>query len=324
MRIFITGASGFVGGAIARRLSPDHEVYAMARSANSAEKVRQNGAIPVACDLDSVTAEHLQSMDAVIHAAAFVEPWGSRRDFWKGNVEGTERMLAAARTAEVPRFIHIGTEAALFDGTDLNNVNEHHPYPQKTPFLYSETKKEAEMRVLGANVPGIFETISLRPRLVWGPGDTTILANLVELVDGGKFRWLDGGSARTSTCYIENIAFATQLALGRGRGGEAYFITDGEEFAFKDFITRLLKTVGRDPGQKSISGKLARGIASIVEFVWKTLRIKKKPPITRFAAAIVSRNVTLDISKARAELAYHPLVSPREGFKRMAKTAASS
>lgn len=318
MKIFITGASGFVGGAIARRLAPDHEVYAMARSDRSAEKVAANGAEPVSCDLENVHSDHLAGMDAVIHAAAFVEPWGTRKEFWKGNVEGTERMLAAAKQAGVKRFIHIGTEAALFKGEDLNDIDETFPYPEKTPFLYSETKKEAEIRVLKANQPVDFETISLRPRLVWGPNDTTILANLLELVDGGQFRWIDKGRVQTSTCYIENIAYAAQLALNRGKGGNAYFITDDQTSTVHDFITKLLATANRKPSQKNVPAWVAKSMARMVEFVWKTLRLKKKPPITRFAAAIMSCNCTLNIDKAKSDLNYSPLVTVRDGFKRMA------
>ena len=293
----------------------------MARSDRSAEKVRATGAEPVACDLENVRAEHLEGMDAVIHAAAFVEPWGSRKDFWKGNVEGTERMLAAARNAGVKRFVHIGTESALFRGDDLNDIDESFPYPEKTPFLYSETKKEAEIRVLQANQPVDFETISLRPRFVWGPNDTTLLANLIEMVDGGKFRWINKGQAETSICFVENIAYAAQLALARGKGGSAYFITDDETVTFQNIITRLLATTGRVPTDKNVPAGLARRLASIVEFVWRTLRIKKKPPITRFAAAIMTANCTLRIDRARAELGYSPLVSVRDGLKRMDGTA---
>lgn len=293
----------------------------MARSDRSAEKVRTTGAEPVACDLENIRAEHLEGVDAVIHAAAYVEPWGSRADFWKGNVEGTERMLAAAQNAGVKRFVHIGTESAVFAGQDLNNIDESYPYPEKTPFLYSETKKEAEIRVLQANKPVDFETISLRPRFVWGPNDTTLLANLIEMVDSGKFRWINKGEAETSACYVENIAYAAQLALGRGKGGSAYFITDDENFTFRTIITKLLATTGRVPGEKNVPPGLAKRLAAVVEFFWRGLRLKKKPPVTRFAVAIMTNNCTLNIDRAKDELGYSPLVSVREGLKRMDGTA---
>jgi len=141
----------------------------MARSDRSAALVGSYGATPVRCSLTDVAAEHLQGCDLVVHTAAFVEEWGTREQFWSINVEGTRRMLDAAKQAGVGRFIHIGTEAVLFDGHDLVGVDETHAYPEHHRFLYSETKAEAEKLVLAANT-GDFLTISLRPRFVWGRG----------------------------------------------------------------------------------------------------------------------------------------------------------
>ena len=78
--------------------------------------------------------------DAVVHCAAWVEPWGSREDYWRANVEGTDRLLAAARSAGAARFLHMSTEAVLWRGQHLRDVDETHPYPDRTPYLYAETK----------------------------------------------------------------------------------------------------------------------------------------------------------------------------------------
>jgi len=318
MKIFITGASGFVGGAAARRLADQHDLYAMARSPRSADKVRANGCTPITCSLDDVQPEHLQQCDAVIHAAAFVEPWGTRQEFWHANVTGTERMLKVAQEAGAKRFVHIGTEAALFDGSDMVQLDETAPYPPRTPFLYSETKREAEIRVLKADVPNEFTTISLRPRLVWGPGDTTILKNLVELVDNGSFRWINRGAAKTSICYIDHISQAIEAALTRGRGGHAYFITDEEDCTMRELITEMLATQDREPGNRNVPKGLAMFLAGSIETVWKLFGIKKKPPVTRFSVAITSAECTLKNGKARQELGYAPEVDFKTGMKRLA------
>src|SRR5688572_33468568 len=120
MRVFVAGGSGFVGGHVIEGLvAAGHEVRAMARSERSAEVVRRYGAVPMAADLDTVGAQHLEGVDAVVHAAAEVAETGPWERFYRGNVVGTERMLAAARAAGVGRFVHVGTEAAVFDGRDL-------------------------------------------------------------------------------------------------------------------------------------------------------------------------------------------------------------
>jgi nucleoside-diphosphate-sugar epimerase len=323
-KIFITGASGFVGGAIARRLAPEHWVLAMARTAGAVEKIKALGARPVLCTLESIEAGMLRECDVVIHCAAHVEPWGRYADFYHVNVEGTQRLLEAARKAEVKRFIFIGTEAALFEGQDMLDINETYPYPVKSPYPYSETKKLAERLVLQANVPGEFETISIRPRLVWGPGDETILANLVEMVDNGRFRWIDGGDYLTSTCYIDNLVDGVVLSMERGKGGEAYFITDHEVSTMRQFLTQLIQTAGRNPGDKSVPGWMARFLAWVFEGIWKLFRIRKKPPITRFSAAIMSAHCTIRSDKATVDLGYSPAITVEEGMRRLTKPSAQS
>jgi len=318
MRIFVTGASGFVGGAAARTLAREHEVLAMARSDASAAAVRSTGATPVACALGAVDPTDLGGCEAIVHAAAFVGPWGSREQFWQANVEGTTQLLDVARAAGVRRFVHIGTEAALFAGQDMHEIDETYPYPATTPFLYSETKAEAERRVLGANDPdGGFTTISLRPRLVWGPGDQSVLRELVTMVRTGRFSWIDGGRAKTSTAHIDNVVHGIACALRAERGGEAYFLTDGETWTMRSFLSRYLATQGVEAGDRSIPAWLARSAAAVIEPVWRTLGLRSDPPLTRFAACIMSAECTLRIDKARRELGYTPVTSVEAGLAAM-------
>jgi nucleoside-diphosphate-sugar epimerase len=323
-KIFITGATGFVGGAIARRLAPDNWVLAMVRGSGSDEKIKALGVRPVLCTLESIGEAMLRECDVVIHCAAYVEPWGRYQDFYHVNVEGTQRMLDMARKAGVKRFIFIGTEAALFAGQDMLDINETYPYPHKSPYHYSETKKLAERLVLEANDPGKFETISIRPRMVWGPGDETLLPNLVEMVDSGRFRWIDGGDYLTSTCHIYNLVDAVLLAMERGKGGEAYFITDKEVSTMRQFMTQWIQTAGRNPGNKSVPGWLARFMGWLFEGIWKLFRIRKKPPVTRFAAAIMSAHCTIRSDKAAVDLGYSPAVTVEEGMKMLTKPTAQT
>lgn len=317
-KIFITGASGFVGGAITRRLAPEHWVLAMARSGAASDKIKALGARPILSTLETIEAGMLKQYDLVIHCAAYVAPWGRYDDFYHTNVEGTQRMLEAAKKAGVQKFIFIGTEAALFEGQDMVDIDENYPYPSKSPYPYSDTKKLAEQLVIQANEPGKFETISLRPRFVWGPGDETILPNLVEMVDSGRFRWINGGEYLTSTCYIENLVDAVVLAMDHGTGGQAYFITDNEVSTMRQFLTQMLQTVGRNPGEKNASKGLVRFLARIFESIWKLFRIRRKPPITAFSAAMMSAHCTISSTKARDGLGYVPKVSVAAGMKNLA------
>ncbi len=318
MKIFVTGASGFVGGAITSTLSLNHEIVAMSRSRESDDKIRAQGGEPVHCDLEIVKREHLEGCDIVIHCAAHIGPGGPREYFWATNVMGTDRLLHVAKRAGVKKFIHIGTEAGCFYGQHMHEIDESYPLSSKSPFYYSETKAEAERRVLAANDPDNgFEALSLRPRFIWGPGDQTILPGLIDAVEKGLFRWIDHGRYITSTTHIDNLVHAVLLVIDKGKGGEAYFITDNENNSFKDFLTRLLGTQGLIVPDKSVPGWLVRSLARLVQGFWGLFNLSSNAPITPFEAFLMSRDCTISIDKARRELGYQPNISVDEGMAQL-------
>lgn len=314
MDIFITGASGFVGGAAAKRLAAaGHKVRAMSRSDKSDAKIRALGVEPVRCDLEDVTAAHLKGADVVIHAAAFVEAWGPKDAWDKLNVGGTKRMLATAKEAGVKRFIHIGTEAALVHGQHIRNGREDLPFAFHSPYPYCRTKALAEQAVREANAPG-FETIVLRPRFIWGPGDQTILPAIKAMAESGGWMWFDGGRAMTSTIHIDNLTDAVELALTKGRPGEAYFILDEGERSIRDIVGGMADAIGVKLADRSIPGWAGDLIGGVSEFLWRTLPLKGAPPLTRHAAMVMSRDCTLIGDKAHEDLGYVPRVSVAEGL----------
>ena len=314
MRIFITGASGFIGGAIAQSMAGKHEVLAMSRSEKSDERVRELGAQPVRCDLATLEPGDIPDCDAVIHCAAYVESWGTRELTWKINVEGTERTLKAAREAGASRFLHMGTEAVLWKGQDLVDVNEDYPYPETTPYLYSETKAAAERSVIAANDSATMETVILRPRLVWGPEDQTLAPEITAMVEKGAFMWIDGGRAMTSTTHIDNLVHGAKLVLERGRGGQAYFVTDDEVFSFRQFLPKMMAAYGVELGTRSMPSAIVRPLARLVEGFWRTFKLSSTPPLTRHAIDLMCCDCTLNIDKIKNELGYTPIISVEQGL----------
>ncbi|MBW2243859.1 MAG: NAD-dependent epimerase/dehydratase family protein, partial [Deltaproteobacteria bacterium] len=260
----------------------------------------------------------LSACDVVVHCAAFVEAWGTHADAWGINVDGTDRVLAAAKAAGASRFVHMSTEAVLWRGQHLRDVTESHPYPKSTPYLYSETKGAAERRVLAANGPG-FETVILRPRFVWGPGDKTLAPEIKAMVESGAFLWLDEGRARTSTTHVANLVHATELALTKGKAGEIYFVTDGKDSAFRSFLPRLMACYGVELGERSLPSWLARPAAALVEGVWRGLRLKSTPPVTRHAIDLMCCDCTLNTEKIKAELGYAPILGVDAGLEQLTK-----
>jgi nucleoside-diphosphate-sugar epimerase len=314
--VFVTGGSGFIGGHLIERLCGEgHLVRALARSQDAAERVRARGAEPVNGELADVSAMRAgaDGCQLAFHAAATLGDWGRREDFERGNVEGTRNVLRACADAGVRRFVHVGTEAALMAGRPLVDIDETAPLRPDSPVLYCSTKARAEQAVLAANSDG-FETVVVRPRFVWGPGDTTLLPAIAGMVRAGRFAWIGGGRQRTSTTHVENVVEGLVLGANRGRGGNAYFVTDGEPVVFREMIAQLLATQGLDAPTRSIPSPLAGVAARAGELAWRVLPLSGRPPVTRFAYWISSQECTIRIDKAIEHLGYQPTMSVADGL----------
>jgi nucleoside-diphosphate-sugar epimerase len=313
---FVTGGSGFIGGALVRRLVADGwDVHALVRSEAAAQKVLALGATPIAGDLADVPsmAVGAQYCEVAFHSAAHLGDWGSREEFERGNVQGTANALAAARQAGLRRFVHVGTEAVLLAGRPLIEVDERAPLRFDSSALYSSTKARAEEAVIEANHSGL-ETVVVRPRFVWGRGDTHLLPALVDAVGSGRFAWIGGGRHRTSTTHVDNVVEGLMLASEHGAAGGVYFVTDGEPVVFRDFITRLLATQGIDAPARSVPRPVARAVAATSETAWRLLPLPGRPPLTRLAVWATGLETTIDITRAREELGYAPVTTIDQGL----------
>jgi nucleoside-diphosphate-sugar epimerase len=313
---FVTGGSGFIGRRLIRRLVAEgYSVRALARSDRSAALVAEAGAEAVRGDLTDAASlrEGARGCELAFHAAAEVNDWGDREHFERTNVQGTKYVIAACRAEGVRRLVHVGTEAALMVGQPLVNVDETEPLRPDSPVLYCSTKAKAEQAVRDANGDGL-ETVVVRPRFVWGPDDTVLLPNLIELVKKGRFSWIGGGGHLTATAHVDNVVEGLWLGATRGAPGGVYFVTDGEPIAFREMVTRMLATAGVDAPDKNVPAPVARAGAAACETLWRLLPLRGHPPITRFAVWVSSLECTIDISRARSELGYEPLQARDEGL----------
>jgi nucleoside-diphosphate-sugar epimerase len=307
-RAFVTGGSGFLGQRLVRELvSRGIGVVALARSDAAAAKVKALGAEPLQGDLDNVPAP--AGCDAAFHAAAYVKQSGPLSEFMAANVEGTQRVLDACRAAGVKRFVHISTEAVLADGKPIIRANEQVPYPKKPAGYYPLTKGLAEQCVIAGNKDGL-ETVIVRPRLIWGKGDTSVLAEMIDAVKKKRFGWFGDGRYLTSTCNVQNVVDGAILAAEKGKPGEIYFLTDGEPVEFRTFVTDMLATQGVDAGTREVPRWVAKTLATLTGWM-------AHPPLTKTALALISHEVTVDDSKARAELGYAPRVTIEQGLAEM-------
>lgn len=311
---FVTGGSGFVGGALIERLrSEGWDVHALARSERAAARVRELGAEPAMGDLDDREAMRAgaEGCEVAFHAAAKVEDWGDPADFERLNVRGTQNVIDACREAGVRRLVHVGTEAALMVGQPLINVDESTPLRPDSAALYSSSKAKAEQLVRDA---GGLETVVVRPRFVWGRGDTSLLPTIVEMVRSGRFRWIGGGGQLSATTHIDNTVEGLWLAATKAPAGSVYFVTDGQPAVFREFLTELLATQGVTVPDKSVPAGVARVAAATSERIWRLLKRPGPPPLTRFAVWVSSQECTIDISRAERELGYRPVISREAGL----------
>jgi nucleoside-diphosphate-sugar epimerase len=323
---FVTGGSGFIGSRLIERLAGDGwTVRALARSDGAAERVRRAGATPVRGDLGDKPAlsRGAQGADVTFHVAAKADDWGDWKEFRRVNVDGTKMVLAASRAAGVRRVVHVGTEAALLHGQPLVMADERTPLALHSPSPYPATKAEAEAAVVSANGDGL-ETIVVRPRFVWGPGDTTLMPVMIELVESGRFRWIGGGGHLTSTTHVDNCVAGLVLAADHGTPGAAYFVTDGTPVVFREFVTALLATRGVQPPDASVPRPVAAAVARAGEAAWRLLPLGGAPPLSRFAVWVASLECTLDDSRARAELGYGPVISRADGLAALSAANSSA
>jgi nucleoside-diphosphate-sugar epimerase len=309
-RAFVTGGSGFVGRALIPVLrGRGVEVVALARSDKSADVVEKLGASVARGDLDDRAALEAgcQGCDVVFHSAAHLDHYDPLDVHMRVTVQGTQNVLAAARAAGVKRFVHVSTEAVLGDGKPIVRADETRPLPAKPYGVYPIAKGLAERAVVAANGQGGLETVVVRPRFIWGKGDTTLLPQVIEAAKTGKYAWIDKGAYLSSTVHVDNCVEGMLLAAEKGRPGEIYFLTDGPPVQFREFVTKLLATQGVTLPSRSIPRWLARALVAGTQWL-------KRPPITKSAFSVIAHEVTVDDTKARRELGYTSHKSVDQGL----------
>ena len=317
MRILVTGGTGFLGGRLIPTLAGNgHQVFALTRSASSHTKLRALGALPVAADLESDVLLPLPALDAVVHAAALFRFSGPREPFFRINVEGTVKLLAAAEKAGAATFVHISAAGVIMDdaGTPIRDADESAPTFPDHFSAYLASKARAERIVLAANKPG-FRTLALRPPALWGPGDP-FSRELPRAINSGNFAFIDRGDYAFATCHVDNVVEAVQCALERGEGGRAYFIADQEKQTFREFVASLASVQGLSIEKlRSMPYWFASTLGRLMEAAWGILRKDGDPPVSRSMMRMIGREFSVIDAAARHELGYIGRTSRAGGLR---------
>jgi 2-alkyl-3-oxoalkanoate reductase len=326
--VLVTGGTGFLGRRLVERLlDQGRPVSVLARSPAPDLEARGVRFIPGSImDPDAVQAA-CAGTGTVFHVAAKVGVWGRRADYFRMNIQGTQAVVDGCRKAGVPRLVYTSTSSVVYNGRDLSGADESLPLTTKCPCPYPLTKALGEDAVLAANSPGL-KTISLRPHLIWGPGDRHLIPRLLAQARSGRLRITGSGQNRVDFVHVENVVDAhllaeASLAAPRIPGpeidppsarGRAYFITNGEPVSLWGWINELLSALGRPPVTRVISFPAATAIGVVCEAAWRILPLAGEPPLTRFVAFELAKDHWFDISAARRDLGYLPRISMAAGM----------
>lgn len=322
MNALVTGGGGFLGSAIVRRLSQRGDcVHSLSRRRYAeldALGVTQHlGDLADAIAVSRAAAE----CDIVLHVAAKAGVGGRYRDYHRANVLGTANVLTACRHHGIGRLVYTSSPSVVFTGRDMAGVNESVPSPHHYDSAYPQTKAIAERMILRAN-GATLATVSLRPHLIWGPGDNHLIPRILARARAGRLRRIGTETKLIDSIYIDNAANAHLLAAdrltpGSPIAGKAYFITQGEPVPLWDLVNRILDAGGLGPVTRSIPPRLAYGMGWLLEIIYAVFRPQEEPPLTRFVARELATAHWFDITEARRDLGYEPTVSLKEGMQRL-------
>lgn len=323
MKIFLTGASGFVGSHLAESLlAAGHQIVGHLRTPQ-ANNIESHPNLTIwSGSLNDVEglSKRLQGLDSVIHCAAEMKLWDSEKALLETNVLMTKNILESAQRAGIEQFIFMSDASIAKNPLGQNlNVSEDRSLPLLQNFAYSHSKSQAEQLVLQAGNE-TFRTISLRPASVWGKGDV-VDQSLGRAADLNKFGWFDQGNYPFSACYIQNLCEAVKKALLSDANRESFFISDGPAVQFREWMSRRLKAGHYKVPTLSIPRSFAWPLARFTENGWKYLPMRGEPPLIREMVHLVAHPFSVSIQKAKEMLAYEPVHTMEMGMLEIEKTA---
>lgn len=323
MKALVTGATGFLGGALTRRLQTmGWQVTALGRNAFVLKELEAQGLRAVQANLEDSKAimDACKNQDVVFHAGALASDWGRAETFYNSNVLGTRNVIHGCQEHHVKRLVYVSTPSIYFRFEPRLNVKETDPLPSTPATQYARTKLMAEQVVDKAHADGL-PVITIRPRAIFGPGDRTILPRLINRLERRILRVIGDGQNMADLSYVENVVDALLLCTESHSDtlGKKYNITNGQPIRLWDMIERLCQRLNLKFPTQRLPYPFVDRVAGAMEFVCRALPGQPEPPLTRYSVAMVSLSTTLDISAAKKELSYQPRVSIEDGFEEFAK-----
>ncbi|HQU08448.1 MAG TPA: NAD-dependent epimerase/dehydratase family protein [Opitutales bacterium] len=322
MNILITGASGFIGGALAQHLlQTGHRVTLLLRKAHPA--LEAQGAQIILGDLADTAAINRATagQEAIMHVASTTAMWGPWDFFYQTNVVGTHNLLDAAAQASVRYFIYTSSPSVTFKPKNIFNADERLAYTRSNWSFYAKSKALAEQAVLSRNGAKGLRTLALRPHLVWGPGDTHLIPSLIARARNNRLIQVGSDAVETDMTYIDNVVEGHIAALealqSRNVSGRAYFLTQNEPVQLWPWARNFLARAGLPGVRWHMAYPTAWALGASLEYVHRSLGITKPPLITRFIAAQLAYSHSYSSNAAMNDLGYRPRVTMAEGLERL-------
>ena len=317
MKVLVTGASGFLGQAVCRKLmSQGDSVIGLGR-----RPPHETSLVEIGVDYQQVELNEIKSLDrcldgvdSVIHCAALSSTWGKFQNFYQSNVLGTENIANLCIQRNIRRFVHVSSPSIYFEMKDRFNITENEKIPKNSVNDYAKTKLMAE-EVVDLAVASGLAAITIRPQAIFGPHDPAIIPRLILSnettgipLPKDKKIWLD-------ITYVDNVADSLLLALKAKESciGKKYNITNGEPIELRSFLQNLFKQMDRPFKEINVPFPIIFSAAQISEVFHKVLMPNVEPRLTKYSVGVLNFSRTLDISAAKLELGYTPKISINDG-----------
>ncbi|WP_461025572.1 NAD-dependent epimerase/dehydratase family protein [Streptomyces sparsus] len=329
MKVLVTGGSGFLGLEICRQLTA-RGITASSLSRRPSPALEQLGVPQHLGDLADANAvsRAVAGCDAVIHNAARAGVSGPMRLYRATNVDGTRNVIEQCRAHRVRRLVHTSTASVVFRPGGLEGVTEELPRPAHHSAAYPQTKAMAEAMVLAAHSPEL-ATVSLRPHIIWGPGDPHFAPALARAVRAGRLLMPGDGGNLVDTTHLRTAAHAHLLALDHLRrspeaGGRAYFVSQDDPRPLREITHHFLRAAGISARWCAVPPRLATTAAAVSDTYLRLVRSTRTLALSRFLVAELLEPHYFDLTAARRELSFEPPIGFEDGLAELARTAPSA
>lgn len=319
MKVFVTGATGFVGGFLVKRLlKSGNIVTCLVRDLEKAEPLKKIGAKLIKGDLNDkvIVQDAIKNQDIVYHLAAignssFVSKDAYRR-YIEINADGTKNLLEACRNKKIKKIVHFSSIAVMGLTKDEISDENSECYPVSP---YQKSKYETEKIVLDYYNEYNLPVVMIRPTMIYGPGNVNFseILRMARFIKKGIFPLIGSGNNAIPLVHVEDVVSRAVLASKHGKSGEVYIITNEKTYSFKEIIRAISNEVGKKVFIIKIPKLIAQIIIAPMELMSKIFKFK--PIFTLKRIESMTANRVFSVEKAKKDLKYKQEISMEEGIK---------